>query len=434
MKKLALHWQIIIAMIAGVLFGLLASALGLSQFTADWIKPIGSIFISLLKMIAMPLVLFSLIAGIGGLKDVSKLSSMGGKTIGLYITTTAIAALLGILLVNVMQPGKFISEDARNKLVLKYQDKAAEKEQQAKTSHTEAKKQGPLKFFEDLVPQNLFSAMTNNKNMLQIILFAFLFGIAMVMIEPQKSATLMSVVEGINTVIIKMVDIIMLIAPIGVFALLASIITEIAGNDPMSAINVLGALAYYGVTVVIGLGIMIFLFYPFLLNTFTKYSYVAFFKAIRPAQLLAFSTSSSAATLPVTMECVEKNIGASKEVVGFVLPVGATVNMDGTSLYQAVAAVFIAQAFNMDLSMTAQLGIVLTATLASIGAAAVPSAGLLMLVIVLEQIGAPMAGIGLIFAMDRILDMCRTVVNVTGDATVATIIAHSEGQLSRPLE
>ncbi|MGB1204236.1 MAG: dicarboxylate/amino acid:cation symporter [Chitinophagales bacterium] len=432
MKKLALHWQIIIAMIAGVLFGLLASAFGLSQFTADWIKPIGSIFISLLKMIAMPLVLFSLIAGIGGLKDVSKLSSMGGKTIGLYITTTAVAALLGILLVNVMQPGKFISEDARNKLVAKYQDKAVEKEKMAKSSHTEAKQKGPLKFFEDLVPQNLFSAMTNNKNMLQIILFAFLFGIAMVMIEPQKSATLMSVIEGVNSVIIKMVDLIMLIAPIGVFALLASIITEIAGNDPMSAINVLGALAYYGVTVLIGLSIMAFLFYPFLLNTFTKYPYVAFFKAIRPAQLLAFSTSSSAATLPVTMECVEKNIGASKEVVGFVLPVGATVNMDGTSLYQAVAAVFIAQAFNMDLSMTAQLGIVLTATLASIGAAAVPSAGLLMLVIVLEQIGAPMAGIGLIFAMDRILDMCRTVVNVTGDATVATIIAHSEGQLVKP--
>ncbi len=432
MKKLALHWQIIIAMIAGVLFGLLASALGLSQFTADWIKPFGSIFISLLKMIAMPLVLFSLIAGIGGLKDVSKLSSMGGKTIGLYITTTAVAALLGILLVNVMQPGKFISEEARNKLVLKYQDKAAEKEKQAKSSHSEAQKQGPLKFFEDLVPQNLFSAMTNNKNMLQIILFAFLFGIAMVMIEPQKSAVLMSVIEGVNSVIIKMVDIIMLLAPIGVFALLASIITEIAGDDPMSAINVLGALAYYGVTVLIGLGIMVFLFYPFLLNTFTKYPYVPFFKAIRPAQLLAFSTSSSAATLPVTMECVEENIGASKEVVGFVLPVGATVNMDGTSLYQAVAAVFIAQAFNMDLSMTAQLGIVMTATLASIGAAAVPSAGLLMLVIVLEQIGAPMAGIGLIFAMDRILDMCRTVVNVTGDATVATIIAHSEGQLSKP--
>ena len=295
----------------------------------------------------------------------------------------------------------------------------------AKTAE-EVKEAGPLQFLVDIVPENFISAASMNENMLQVIFFSILFGIALVMIPGKSGQVVKDFFGGVNDVIIKMVDIIMEFAPYGVLALLSGLIVEF--ENPAEMFRALGM---YSLTVVIGLLIMIFFVYPLLLRFFTKMNYRRFFEGILPAQMLAFSTSSSAATLPVTMDCAQKNLGISKEVSSFVLPLGATVNMDGTSLYQAVAAVFIAQAFGMDLTIADQLNIVLTATLASIGAAAVPGAGMVMLVIVLVAIGIAPEGIALIFAVDRILDMCRTVVNVTSDLTVATIIADKEGQLEK---
>ena len=279
----------------------------------------------------------------------------------------------------------------------------------------------------DLVPQNIFSATTSNRNMLQVIFFAIFFGIGLILIPEEKGKTVKSFFDGLNEVILKMVDLIMLAAPYGVFALLASLIAE------SPSVDLFKALAWYALTVVIGLALMI-LMYNLLVFIFTKKRPSFFMKAISPAQLLAFSTSSSAATLPVTMERVTEHIGVEEEVASFVLPIGATINMDGTSLYQAVAAVFIAQAFGMDLSFSTQLGIIATATLASIGSAAVPGAGMVMLVGVLGYAGIPEAGLALIFAVDRPLDMCRTVVNVTGDAAVSMLVASSVGKLGTPTQ
>jgi Na+/H+-dicarboxylate symporter len=274
--------------------------------------------------------------------------------------------------------------------------------------------------------------MTDNGNMLQVIFFALLFGIALILIPLDKGAPVFAFFDGVNLVVLKIVDIIMLAAPYGVFALLAGLVVEFAGDDPAAAVELLLVLGYYCLIVLAGLAILLFGVYPLLATTVGKMKYGQFLKGLFPAQMLAFSTSSSAATLPVTMECCERNLGLSKEVSSFVLPLGATINMDGTSLYQAVAAVFIAQAFGMDLSLTAQLGIVLTATLASIGSAAVPGAGVVMLVIVLQQANIPIEGIALILAPDRLLDMCRTVVNITGDATVTSMVARSEGEIPHP--
>lgn len=426
MKRLALHWQIIIGLILGLIYGLLAASSGWQDFTADWIAPWGTIFINMLKMIAVPLVLISLINGVAGLKDISQLSSMGGKTIGIYIITTVLAVCIGLLVVNVIQPGKSFSAEIRAEMVEQNAAKVQSTEQQAQ----EHKETGPLKFIEDMVPSNFFYSASDNTNMLQIIFFALLFGIALILVPDQtKVEGIRSFFDGANEVILKMVDLIMYFAPFGVFALLGNIMVELAGEDPMAALGILKGLGVYSLTVLLGLAILVTVVYPLILKVFAKFSYLKFFKGIGPAQLLAFSTSSSAATLPLTMERCEEKLGISNKVASFVLPLGATINMDGTSCYQAIAAVFIAQVYGMDLNMSAQLTIVLTATLASIGSAAVPGAGIIMLAIVLGAVGVPLEGISLIFAVDRPLDMCRTVVNVTGDATVATIVAHSENEL-----
>lgn len=296
-----------------------------------------------------------------------------------------------------------------------------------KMENVEAVKEfGPLDALVDIVPENIFSAASSNGNMLQVIFFVILFGIGLILIPKDKGTPVMQFFEGVNEVVLKIIDLIMLAAPFGVFALLSALVVE------SPSIEVFKALGAYAFTVLLGIAILIFVFYPTLVKVFTGMNYRTFFKGIAPAQLLAFSTSSSAATLPVTMERVEEHLGVEKEVTSFVCPVGATVNMDGTSLYQAVAAVFISQAFGDDVTLMEQLTIVLTATLASIGSAAVPGAGLLMLVIVLESIGVNPAGIALIFAIDRPLDMCRTVANVTSDATVAVLIGKSLGKLGPP--
>ena len=429
-KKIPLHTQIIIGLFLGLIFGLVVINTSISNsFTLDYIKPFGTIFINGLKMIAVPLVLASLIVGVSNLGDISKLSRIGGKTIGIYLLTTVIAVSIGLILVNVFQPGKSLPVETRESLMSLYEGDAGSKLGQA----AELQKQSPLQPLIEIVPENFFLASTDNSAMLQVVFFAILVGIALLQISKEKADPVIRFFDGLNEVIIQIVNYIMMIAPYGVFALMASLIVEIAGENPDSAVQLLLALLKYSLVVVGGLLIMILIVYPVILMAFTKVKYIDFFKAIRPAQLLAFSTSSSSATLPVTMKQVEEELGVSEEVSSFVLPLGATVNMDGTSLYQGVAAVFIAQALGMELSITQQLMIVLTATLASIGSAGVPGAGLIMLIIVLESIGVPAAGIALIIAPDRILDMFRTVVNVTGDAAVCTVVASTEGELPEGL-
>ncbi len=422
MKKLALHWQILIGMVAGVLFGLLAAQLNWNQFVVDWIKPFGTIFINSLKLIAIPLIVASLIKGVSDLKDISKLSQMGGRTIGLYILTTLVAVSLGLLIVNIIRPGKLITEETRTELMETYGGDANTKIADAKAKQ----EQGPLQPLIDIVPDNIIGAATSNGNMLQVIFFVIFFGIGLILIAPEKAKPVKDFFDGLNEVILKLIDLIMLAAPYGVFALLAALVVESPSFDLFIAL--LG----YAASVLLGLGLLIGVFYPTMVKIFTGRNYPFFFRGISPAQLLAFSTSSSAATLPVTMERVEEHLGVEEEVASFVLPIGATINMDGTSLYQAVAAVFIAQAFGIELTLGGQLGIIMTATLASIGSAAVPGAGMVMLVIVLGQAGIPEAGLALIFAIDRPLDMCRTVANVTGDATVSMLVAKSIGKLGEP--
>ena len=422
MRKLALHWQILLGMFFGVLFGLVFSQFDWGKsFVVDWVKPFGTIFINALKLIAVPLILASLIKGVSDLKNIAQLSNMGGRTIGLYLLTTLTAVTIGLTIVNVIKPGNTLSDETRTELLASYATDAAAKQSVAAAQ----KEAGPLQALVDLVPSNIFAAMQDNGNMLQVIFFAIFFGIGLVLIPKQKAKSVKDFFDGLNEVILKLIDLIMIAAPYGVFALLAALVAEAPSADLFKALGL------YTLTVLIGLLTMI-VFYIVLVRIFTRKKTGFFLKGISPAQLLAFSTSSSAATLPVTMERVHEHLGVEEEVSSFVLPIGATINMDGTSLYQAVAAVFIAQAFGMDLSLSAQLGIIATATLASIGSAAVPGAGMVMLVIVLAQAGIPEAGLALIFAVDRPLDMCRTAVNVTGDASVSMLVAKWLGKLGKP--
>lgn len=466
MKKLALHWKIIIGMVLGILWALLSSSLGWSAFTVNWIDPFGTIFINLLKLIAVPLVLFSIISGVANIGDPKSLGRMGGKTLLIYLLTTVMAIGLGLVLVNTIKPGKLIDQQSRIDNRISYEiwasdqgfelkdginylqdpaflERAREISELTKSELKEvslserletAKKQketSPLQPLVDIVPDNFFYSLSNNSLMLQIIFFAIFFGMCLLFIPQEKSKPVLSFVDGTLEVFLKMVDLVMQAAPFFVFALLAGVVSKMAGNDIGKVVEIFKGLSWYSLTVLAGLLLMIFVVYPLILKVFVKkIPYKGFFKAMSPAQTLAFSTSSSAATLPVTMECVEENLGVDKKITSFVLPIGATVNMDGTSLYQAIAVVFLAQMHMIDLTVTQQLIVVATATLASIGSAAVPSAGLVMLIIVLESVGLNAAWIAIIFPVDRILDMFRTVVNVTGDATVSSIIADGEGMLN----
>ncbi len=465
MKNLPLHVKIILGLVFGVIYAFISSALGWNEFTINWIDPFGTIFIRLLKFIAVPLVLFSIISGVSGLSDITKLGRMGAKTLGIYLLTTVFAVSVGLALVNLLKPGDYIDNDQRVKNRIAYEiwvdqtsdvapkdDKrflsdpqyadivtevtndpdyeANRPDVSDKLKSAEATKDAPpLQFLVDMVPENILESISNNKLMLQVIFFAIFFGITLVLVPSESAKPVIDFINGINDVFLKMVDLVMKAAPFFVFALLAGVIAKMA-DTPAEVFEIFKGLGSYSITLVIGLAFMVFIFYPLLAVLFIKdLTYKKFFRNISPAQFLAFSTSSSAATLPVTMECVEDNMGVSKNVASFVLPIGATVNMDGTSLYQAVAVVFLAQMHLVDLTLGQQLTIVLTASLASIGAAAVPSAGLVMMIIVLQSVGLNPAWIAIVFPVDRILDMCRTVVNVTGDATVATLIASSEGEL-----
>ncbi|MBS9463421.1 dicarboxylate/amino acid:cation symporter [Flagellimonas sp. 389] len=428
MRKLELHWQILIGMLLGIVFGFVMTQVDWGKgFVSDWIQPLGTIFVTLLKLIAIPLIIASLVKGISDLKDISKFRNIGLRTIMIYVATTVVAITIGLVLVNIAQPGEGISEETIVKLTEAYANDKGVTDKLEEAS--KQKNSGPLQFLVDMVPENALAALSNNTLMLQVIFFTIFLGISMLLIGEEKAKPLKDFFDALNDVVLKMVDLIMLTAPYAVFALLAGVV--VSSSDP----DLLLALLKYAGVVVLGLFLMI-IFYTIVVGVFTKKNPFWFLKEISPAQLLAFSTSSSAATLPVTMERVEEHIGVDKEVSSFVLPVGATINMDGTSLYQGVAAVFISQALGFDLTFGDQLTIVLTALLASIGSAAVPGAGMVMLVIVLESIGFPAdklaIGLALIFAVDRPLDMCRTVINVTGDATVSMVVAKSVGKLGEP--
>ena len=429
MIKLALHWKIGIGMVLGVLFGLIMLQFESGkEFVQDWIEPIGSIFVRMLKLIAVPLILASLVKGISDLKDISKFKSMGIKTILVYITTTVFSISIGLGMVNLIQPGEGVSSETVTKLKQTYASNVKIQERISEASKQQER--GPLQFVVDMVPDNAIAAMSNNKRMLQVIFFTIFLGISMLLVPEKEVRPLKKFFDALNDVILKMVDLIMLFAPIAVLSLLATVI--VTTNDAA----VLFALLRYVGVVVVGL-LLLLVFYLIVVWMYTKKAPFWFLKQIAPAQLLAFSTSSSAATLPVTMERVEEHIGVDKEVSSFVLPVGATINMDGTSLYQAVASVFIMQVLWPEgLIFSNQLVIILTALLASIGSAAVPGAGMVMLVIVLDAVGFPKEllpiGLALIFAVDRPLDMLRTTINVTGDACVSMVIAKSEGKLGSP--
>lgn len=419
-----MHWLILLGMLAGIVFGIIAVVLGWHQFTSDWVKPWGTIFINLLKLIAIPLIVVSLISGISGLGDVGSLSRIGLKTISLYLVTTVVAVSLGLLVANIIAPGHFLSPEKSAEFQARFA---------ASASVQPDMQRGPLQFVVDLVPENIFSALSQNSRMLQVIFFSLLFGVALIRLGNGKAAMLKELFASLNHVVMQMIHMIMYVAPLGVFALMAGIITDVAGSNPADTLTLFASLGMYALTVVTGLFLLIFAFYPVFIHFLTKLKYREFLRGIAPAQLLAFSTSSSAATLPMTMQCCEENLKVKNEVASFVLPLGATVNMDGTSLYQAVAAVFLAQIYGMDLTLAQQLTIILTATLASIGSAAVPGAGMIMLVIVLGVVGIPAEGIALIFAVDRPLDMLRTVVNITGDASVACIVATTENNMKPEL-
>ena len=421
MYKLALHWKIIIGLILGLFYGILSSNLGLGNFTSDYIAPFGLIFINLLKLIAVPLVLSSLITGVASLSDLKKLSKIGSKTISIYILTTAISVIIGLFVVNSLVPGTTIPQEMKNKLKNTYQEDVISK----KGSASKVKIRGPLEPIVDIVPNNFFHSASNNRNMLQLVFVAIFIGIGLIQLSKDKSEPLLRFFSSLNDVIIKLVEIIMELAPIGVFSLIAQTINKVAGQNPDQLFELLGSLGFYMLTVIIGLIIHMGFTYTLIIKFFTELSLKRFFKGIAPAQLLAFSTSSSGATLPITMEQCEKELDVPDDISSFVLPLGATINMDGTALYQAVATVFIAQALGLNLDLAAQSTIVLTAVLASIGTAAVPGAGIIMLVIILESVGVPSEGIALILGVDRILDMIRTMTNVTGDATIAVYIANT---------
>ncbi|MEN8227622.1 MAG: dicarboxylate/amino acid:cation symporter [Bacteroidota bacterium] len=420
LKKLPLWAKIFIGMGLGILWGLVSVWTGWEAFTTDWVKPWGTIFIKLLKMIAVPLIFVSLVKGVSSLTDITKLSRIGYKTILIYILTTVFATSVGLALVNILKPGDVFPDEKQEQYRERFQGQVELRQESAQ----EIEKQSPLHFFEEMVPDNFIMAAGDNSKMLQIIFFAILFSIALVLVPGKKTLVVKNFFDGLNDVILKIVDIIMRFAPYGVFALMAALVVDFSGDA-----DIFTALGMYMITVTLGLFLLIVGLYPLMMRIFTRIRASDFLRGILPAQLVAFTTSSSAATLPVTLKQVTNELKVSKPIANFVLPVGVTINMDGTSCYQAIAAVFIAQVFGIELTLIQQLIIVLTATLASIGSPGIPSGSIVMLIIVLNSVGLPVEGLALIFGVDRPLDMLRTVVNITGDSTVASIVARSEGEL-----
>jgi len=432
-RKTPLHVQILIGLAAGLVTGLLVNSFSgplqsvigtegtlasLASFVVATNDFVGDLFLRGLQFIAVPIVLFSLVAGVGSLNDLSKLSRIGGKTVAIYTCTTAIAISAGLLFANLTQPGTWLPQDLRDSLATEGAGAASDKIAGAVAPDFAST-------LLNIVPKNPFAALASG-NMLQVVFLAVFLGVCLSMIQEEKAKSILHLSEALTDVVVKMVQVLMKMAPFAVFCLIAGVMAQLG-------LHALGALLVYALTVLAGLGFMTFIVYPTILRLVAGMGFKRFFNAIAPAQLLAFSSSSSGATLPVTMECVEKRVGVREEVSRFVLPLGATINMDGTALYQGVAALFIAQLYGIPLDFSDQLTIVATATLASIGTAGVPGVGIIMLVVVLQSVDIPthamQGGIAIIFGVDRFLDMCRTVTNITGDAMVATVIASTEDAL-----
>ena len=453
-----LHQKILLGMGLGLAWAVGSAFACGAQFTADWIAPFGTLFINALKLIAVPLVLFSIIDGVGQVGDPRVLGRIGGKALGLYFVTTLTSILLGLFVVNLIQPGLTASDAQRMENRRGFEawlhaagkpspdgqwltdataaeaSTAVDTRLNEQIASVESSDRGPLEWMQEMVPSNVFEALSAG-SMLQIIVFAIFFGVVLVLMPREHTDRLRPLIAQLSRVFIHMVIVVMKAAPFFVFALMAGTLTQLTGDDPERLPNLLQTYGTYMITVLLGLAVLLVTLYPTIVWMATrKYgwswlkSFKFFFRGIRPAQLLAFSTSSSAATLPVTLECVTDHLKVDEKVSQFTLPIGATVNMDGTSLYQAVAVIFLAQFHFVDLSIAQQVTIVITAVAASVGAAAIPSAGLIMLIMVLDAVGLNPAWIALIFPVDRILDMCRTVINVSSDAAVALNIAASEKQ------
>lgn len=414
LPKVQLYTKVLIGLLAGVLFGVLAGQCGFSDFVLDYVKPIGSAFIKLISMVVIPLVFASLLVGTSSLNDIRKLGRIGAKTVIYYLFTTVIAICIGLFLANTLRPGTGLSEQARARLI------QSSTEEPVTPIDTDLKKPTIIEILLNIIPTNPIKAFIEGR-MLQIIFFALMTGICLGLIPSERSRPVINFFEGVNDLIIKMVHIIMKLAPYGVFALISAVVVDFG-------LDVLIVLMKYSLVVLIGLILHVAIVYSSAIKIFSKQKVRTFFRGIRPAQLIAFSSASSSATLPVTMECTEKNLGVPGQIASFALPLGATINMDGTALYQGVSTVFIAQVYGLSLTPVQQLMIVLTAVLASIGTAGTPAAGVITLAIVLKSIDVPMEGIALIMGVERILDMCRSVVNVTGDASCAVVVASSESE------
>ncbi len=413
--KLQLYTKILIGLAAGIVFGLIANRLEFSGFVSAYIKPVGAAFIRLISMVVVPLVFASLLVGTASLKDIRTLGRIGAKTIAFYLCTTAIAVSIGLLLTSVVHPGSSLPAEARQKLIA---DAAAQKDLPVQAA---AEKPSIGDLLLGIIPTNPVKALAEAQ-MLQIIFFAMLMGVCLTLIPPDRSEIVIRFFKAVDETIVQMVHVIMRLAPYAVFALIAAVVADFG-------LGILVMLLRYCIVVLVGLTAHMVLIYGLALKVFTRMSVASFFRGFRPAQLVAFCSSSSNATLPVTMECVEKNLGVSSQISSFTLPLGATINMDGTALLQGVATAFLAQIYGMDLTLVQKLTVVLTATLASVGTAGIPGAGMVMLAIVLNSVGVPLQGIGIILGVDRFLDMCRTVVNITGDAACAVVVASTEGQL-----
>lgn len=409
---LSLPTKIMVGLLAGVPIGLVLGP------RAELLRPVGDLFIRLIWMIVVPLVFASIFVGTASLGDIRKLGRIGARTMAYYLVTTAIAITLGLALAGIVKPGAMVQETTKTRLLQSYAGDAA------RDIDLAGKRPGVIETLVDIVPKNPFESLTS-ANMLQIIFFSIMFGIAATTIPGGKGKILIDFFDAVTDGMTRLVHIVMKMAPLGVLCLIAAVVGRFGAEILLSLVR-------YSLVVLAGLALHMGAVYSAAVWGFARMSPRAFFRGVRPAQIIAFSTSSSNATLPVNIQCAEENLGVSKEIASFVLPLGATINMDGTALYQGVATVFIAQVYGIPLTVLDQVTIVLMATLASIGTAGVPSVGLITLTMVMKSVGVPLEGIALILGVDRILDMCRTVVNITGDASASVVVAAGEGSLRRP--
>lgn len=415
MKKIRIpfYLQILIGMVVGVVVGFIAIGLGGEQIVNDWIRPLGKLFIKALVLIAVPLVFVTLMKGIIDLKDTSSLSRLGGRTVAIYLATTVFAVLVGMGLALLIRPGEMVDSNLIEEMTSVNSSKALSiQAMQADTADS-----GPLRFLDDIVPSNIFQSLSDNGKMLQIIFFAILFGIAVLSIPYEKKLPLVNLIDSLNEAIMRIVGYVIACAPVGVAALMAGLVVDFKGDA-----SVFAALGVYAGNVVVGMLFMLLVFYPLIARLFGGVRYGFFVKSLYPLQMFAFTTSSSAASLPFTFATTQGKLGVSREVSSFVLPIGTTINMDGTSCYQTIATLFIAQALGIDLTVTQLLTIIAMTTLSSIGTPAIPGGSYVILAMVLTSVGIPAESLALIIGIDRPLDMLRTSVNVTGDVAVSVIM------------